>query len=495
MIMTNTGPNSLNGDLHAVPTVHLSHLDRPAILAAAALSQPALIRTSSAVTPTPEVAAFSSRGPSTTTEGDILKPDISAPGVDVLAAVAPPTHNGRAYDLLSGTSMSSPHIAGLAALVKAAKPEWSPAAVKSALMTTARDHVSEASRDPFAQGAGFVVPNKAVDPGLVFPSGATDWRRYMVGLGVTFTGANANLTALDGSDLNQASLAIGSFAGSHTVKRTVTNVSGQSETYTVTEQVPGVEVTATPATFEIGAGESLEVTLTTRYDGGTIGQWAKGSLTFDGTAHDVRIPVAVRPVAISAPVEVSGSSLSGSKAFSVTPGFSGPLTPQVTGLVGATPTVGTVATGAFAPSPSAATKAFPFQVPVGTPLVRFDLDALSAADDLDLFLYDAGNELVAFSATGAADEQVTLSSLAPGAYTAYVNGYSTGGGGAFSYTAWAVPAGAVGNAAVSPPTQTVTVGQPVDLAVTWKGLTAGQRYLGYITYREGSAERTVVSIG
>ena len=69
----------------------------------------------SPTTQVPEVAEFSSRGPSTTTGGDILKPDLAAPGVDVLAAVAPPFHHGRRYDLISGTSMASPHNAGLAA--------------------------------------------------------------------------------------------------------------------------------------------------------------------------------------------------------------------------------------------------------------------------------------------------------------------------------------------------------------------------------------------
>ena len=119
----------------------------------------------------PEIAAFSSRGPSTTTEGDILKPDIAAPGVDVLAAVAPPFHFGRDWDLISGTSMASPHIAGIGALLKAAHPTWLPSEIKSALMTTTRDTVSSAN-DPFAQGAGFVNPNPAARPRPRLPDDA-----------------------------------------------------------------------------------------------------------------------------------------------------------------------------------------------------------------------------------------------------------------------------------------------------------------------------------
>src|SRR5439155_965329 len=77
-------------------------------------------------------------GPSLAT-GDQLKPDISAPGVDVLAAVAPTNHSGRMWDLESGTSMSSPHIAGLSLLIKQAHPDWTPDMIKSAMMTTAYD--------------------------------------------------------------------------------------------------------------------------------------------------------------------------------------------------------------------------------------------------------------------------------------------------------------------------------------------------------------------
>ena len=69
----------------------------------------------------------------------MLKPDVTAPGVDILAAVAPPGNRGRDFNLLSGTSMSSPHVAGLGALLKQLHPDWSPMAIKSALMTTGYD--------------------------------------------------------------------------------------------------------------------------------------------------------------------------------------------------------------------------------------------------------------------------------------------------------------------------------------------------------------------
>jgi hypothetical protein len=79
--------------------------------------------------------------------GDLLKPDLIAPGQDILAAVAPPGNSGKSFDLYSGTSMSSPHVAGLAALMKEKYPSWSPMAIKSALMTTGMT-CSTAARPP-----------------------------------------------------------------------------------------------------------------------------------------------------------------------------------------------------------------------------------------------------------------------------------------------------------------------------------------------------------
>ncbi len=89
--------------------------------------------------PAPFTASFSSRGPLRAGGGDLLKPDLIAPGQDILAAVAPPGNGGELFDLYSGTSMSSPHVAGLAALFKELHPDWSPMAIKSALMTTGYD--------------------------------------------------------------------------------------------------------------------------------------------------------------------------------------------------------------------------------------------------------------------------------------------------------------------------------------------------------------------
>ena len=128
--------------LHSVPTVHLAEHGRAAVKAYAAMAGATATinaRTSCTNAPAPFTASFSSRGPLRAGNGDLLKPDLIAPGQDILAGVALPGNNGALFDLYSGTSMSSPHVAGLAALIKEKNPGWSPMAIKSALMTTAYD--------------------------------------------------------------------------------------------------------------------------------------------------------------------------------------------------------------------------------------------------------------------------------------------------------------------------------------------------------------------
>ncbi|MBK9675334.1 MAG: S8 family serine peptidase [Betaproteobacteria bacterium] len=188
MILVNTSVNSINADFHFVPTVHLQSTDRAAVKAyAAAASATATINQATIVynAPAPFTASFSSRGPLLAGNGDVLKPDLIAPGQDILAAVAPPANNGRLYDLYSGTSMSSPHVAGLAALLKDLHPNWSPMMIKSALMTSAYDVLDGPNTNPlviFRQGAGHVKPNSAADPGLVFDSGYNDWLNFICGV-------------------------------------------------------------------------------------------------------------------------------------------------------------------------------------------------------------------------------------------------------------------------------------------------------------------------
>ncbi|KAL0385714.1 UNVERIFIED_CONTAM: Subtilisin-like protease SBT4.3 [Sesamum radiatum] len=135
----------------------------------------------------PLVADFSSRGPNGIVP-DILKPDVTAPGTEILAAFSPlaPPSDKRSvnYSILSGTSMSCPHVAGAAAYVKSFHPDWSPSATKSALMTTAwRMDPTKDSLAEFSYGTGHIDPVKAVDPGLVYETFTEDYINLLCSLG------------------------------------------------------------------------------------------------------------------------------------------------------------------------------------------------------------------------------------------------------------------------------------------------------------------------
>ncbi|KAI3762955.1 hypothetical protein L1987_53400 [Smallanthus sonchifolius] len=215
--------------------------------------------------PAPQVAYFSSRGPDPINPS-VLKPDILAPGVDVLAAVRPdvPFMEAGKYDLVtdyalySGTSMATPHIAGVAALVKAVHRNWSPAAIRSAMMTTStnadnaygtiRDQWNGLTATPLEFGAGHVDPNLAMDPGLVYDMGPQDYIDFLCGLGYTAKQMSAVLRTSKWScenrtDINYPSF-IAYFANQTTswsekhFTRTVTNVGDHASTYQAALKVP-----------------------------------------------------------------------------------------------------------------------------------------------------------------------------------------------------------------------------------------------------------------
>lgn len=261
----------LTSDAHLIPTVAVtlksSDLIKDYVLSDGnPRAKLAFGGTQVGVRPSPLVAGFSSRGPSSLAPG-ILKPDILAPGFDILAAwsgTAAPTETKAdtrrvSFNIISGTSMSSPHVGGLAAILKAAHPEWSPAKIRSALMTTAytTDRSGETIMDattlmpstPFDCGAGHVDPIKALDPGLVYDIGIDDYLEFLCALKYSSSEIRAiakRAFSCDSSktyseaSLNYPSFAVplqtgsGSGSGASVVKhtRTLTNV-GTPATYKV----------------------------------------------------------------------------------------------------------------------------------------------------------------------------------------------------------------------------------------------------------------------
>ncbi|OIS97406.1 subtilisin-like protease sbt3.9 [Nicotiana attenuata] len=224
-----------------------------------------------------KVPKFSSRGPNSFTP-EILKPDVAAPGVNVLAAFIPRSGD-NGFKLQSGTSMATPHVSGIIALLKVAHPNWSPAAIKSALVTTdvitniltvrvawnedtyTSEIFSEGAgdklADPFDFGGGICNPNGATDPGLVYDMDKDDYLNYLCSLGysnemvynaTTYLSSSKNSTAAGGIvcpikvpsrlDLNLPSISIPNLKNSVTVKRTVTNVGNVNSIYKVLVKPP-----------------------------------------------------------------------------------------------------------------------------------------------------------------------------------------------------------------------------------------------------------------
>jgi subtilisin family serine protease len=236
------------------------------------------------------MAAFSSRGPA----GLGIKPDITAPGVQILAGQTPTPDEiaggpaGEYFQAIAGTSMSAPHITGSAALLKAAHPNWTPGQIKSAMMTTAKQSVVKEDTvtpaDPFDTGSGRVDLTKAGGPGLTLDESAA--RMFALG--------NDPLNAVH---LNLPSVNIPVLPGRVTTTRTVKNVTGQSQGYKVTTTAPASsKITVFPSTFTVPAGGSqiLKITVSSS---AAEGQYF-GEIKLDANRAglpDLHLPVAFVP--------------------------------------------------------------------------------------------------------------------------------------------------------------------------------------------------------
>ncbi|XP_058762381.1 cucumisin-like isoform X2 [Vicia villosa] len=261
----------------------------------------------------PYVASFSSRGPNPITP-NILKPDIAAPGVNVLAAWTPldpiskfEDDNRRLpYQILSGTSMACPHAAGAAAYVKSFHPNWSPAMIKSALMTTATPMSSNINAEAeFAYGAGLINPVKAANPGLVYDISEADYAEFLCGEGYTskelriLTQDKSNCKGKDNEkvvySLNLPSFALnvnGKFFG-YAYHRTVTNVGSANSTYKariISSSLLEIQVKPDVLSFtSIGQKKSFSLTI----EGRTNVQVMSSALIWDDGNHQVRSPIVV----------------------------------------------------------------------------------------------------------------------------------------------------------------------------------------------------------
>lgn len=403
------------------------------------------------------MASFSSRGENPVA-GDIVKPDVTAPGINILAGASPvhvgPAAQGQLFQAIMGTSMSSPPVAGVFALIKQVHPDWSAATAKSALMTTAHQDVLKhdyaTPADPFDMGAGHVRPGgkaikgSAFEPGLAYDAGFLEYLGFLCDAAPEVFVDPAGTCGFLGStgipteahDLNLASIGVAELAGIQTVTRTVTSVArerGWREYSVWVNPPPGYEVTVSPSSFRLRQGDHVSYQVTMTNMSAPIGEWRFGSLTWrDETGHyAVRSPIAVRGALFRAPAEIEGSGETGSASFDVSFGYTGSYSAAAHGLVPATVTPDTVVQDpdqSFDPNDGFSN---PHQFTLtGAAHFRIAMppEATEPNADLDLYVYDPNGILVESSTLGRTDEQVDIPWPSDGTWSVYVHGWSTPGG-------------------------------------------------------------------
>ena len=456
-----------------------------------------------------QMARFSARGPAPIP--DVLKPDVTAPGVNILAGFSPDSAYstpGENYAYLSGTSMSTPHVAGVAALLRQAHPTWTPAAIKSAIMTTARRNITNSAglmgSGPFDFGAGHIVPNDAVDPGLVYDVLPDEYDAF-----------DEALNTLDATQLNLPSIGMANLASSQTVTRRVTNASDEAGVYAVeVVSPPGMSIDVVPGSLSLAPGQSATFDVTATYLSGNLDLWRYGSLSWVSDEHEVYSPIAVKPTSILAPEEITEIGGTGSTSFEVEFGYSGGYAPQVHGLVLPLILDGFVEndpdkTFEFTSTSIPGTTLHSISIPAGQLYARFALfDALTEGDDdLDMYVYYcgvSGDSCVEVGKSGepTSEERVDLLRPAAGIYAVFVHGFeidpALGGAGTnYQLLSWAF--GELddrGNMTASGPAF-VSAGTTGTVTVDWAGLTSNTIYFGGISHNtpQGLSELTLVTIG
>lgn len=464
------------------------------------------------------MADFSSRGPFPTVPSWI-KPDVTAPGVQILAGSTPEPNSGLGgdfYAYLSGTSMATPHVAGAAALLRERHPDWSPAQVKSALMTTARQTVRKedgSSRaDPFDFGAGHIDPNRSITPGLTFNAGLNDYLAATCGTVSPLVSAEIcqqyeNVgRSTDPDDLNLPSIGIGDLFGKKTVFRTLTNV-GSAANYTVDVKAPpGYRVMVTPSEFRMAPGKSRRVRITIANKGtAPQGEWAFGDITFVGdNGRSARTPVAVRSTLLAAPEGFISAGADGSESFDVSFGYNGAYTAAAHGLLD--PDLALVSVEddpdntfdqTFGPDEVVVG---PFPTEAGTTYAQWAMydEYTDGAHDMDLYLVYCPSDVnlpctfedqsFNFTSTERVGAVLPLDDGTPDdAYFLVIHGYETEGAATANLVlfTWASPGAAadVGNMTLTAPAG-ATIGETGTVEATWTGLStgAGFKQVGAISH-------------
>jgi hypothetical protein len=248
-----------------------------------------------------------------------------------------------------------------------------------------------------------------------------------------------------------------------------------------------------PSSLTIGKGQSATYSVTFTRTAAALNAYTGGQLRWTDGTHTVRSPIVVRPVALAAPVEVSGS-------YNVTFGYTGPFSATPRGLVPAVTTLGSVADdptdgGCSLAAPNA--QLIPVTIPAGTTYARFSLfDAdVTPGADIDLCVANSAGTIVGSSGSGTSAEQVNLLNPAAGTYTVVVQGWGVVGSSPFKLYTWLLDSTDAGNMTVSAPAS-ATIGTTGAINLSFSGLAAGTKYLGSVAYSgaAGMPNPTIVSV-
>ena len=356
--------------------------------------------------------------------------------------------------------MAAPNLAGMAALMFGRHPDWSPMAIKSAMMTTTSDVYNadgSVNMDNFATGAGSADAGAMAAPGLVYDSDDEHWNKFLTG-------------EIAARDLNLPSYAVSDVAGSRTVTRTVTAL--ENGRWNFSADVPGFSVTASPAKLNLKKGKSATVEVTFTRDGAEANSWQHGSLTWSGGkghSPDVTSPVTLRAVDVAAESEIQGTGPEGSADVTLTGGITGTVEPTVQGLGKAVEQVFAKVPGDAVGATNDSNQLSLTAVEPGTTSVSWHLQAGDEAADWDMYVIDPDGRTLTV-ATDSASEQLTLSSPAPGNYYVISNLHASPGGVPTPATLSTVmTSGDAGNLTLSPDPVDLTLGEDTTVTAAWWG--------------------------
>lgn len=478
----------LSGDAHELPGVHITQADGVTLKAwlASGSGHTAEIAGATLNIDAAQgdvMAGFSSRGPNRS--ADFIAPSVAAPGVDIIAAYGQGDPAGGQWDFVSGTSMASPHVAGVAALFKNIKPSWSPAELESALMMTAdRSVVKEdgvTPADPFDFGGGRVDIVAASEAGLVLRETADDYAAADPAAGG------------DPTQLNMASMSQRACVVECSWTREFTATTAGSWNFATTAS-GGMTVSVNPSSLTLAAGQSGTVTVTADVENAPANTYHFGSVEITGTGPDLHLPIAVQPTTGSIPeiVKITTARNTGSV---VADGFEAleitDLRVDVVGLTKAELSDHTLVedpTSLDVYDDMSQLLVKTFDVPAGSLEVITEVTQ-SEAPDLDLYLgFDTNNdgipqetEQVCQSASGTALESCTVDAQT-GQYWLIIQNWAvpaTGTEHGFTVATAVVPNTDLGNMDVTGPPAVPQL-DPFSVVVGWNldDASAGDRFYG-----------------